>query len=99
MHGGVRHCVWAELLQPASHFIAREAGWERNVLGRWRGHNSTSYFVSSLRIDFNSCRRFGVVFGYVILRSPSESKTIWETIKRAFSLSSAGTNFQGGRWG
>ena len=32
----------------------------------------TVYFVSSLRMDFNSPRRFAVIFGYAILRSLSE---------------------------
>ena len=54
-----------------------------------------TYFVSSLRIDFNSWRLFGVVLGYAIFRSLSVSRTIRETIKRAFSLSSAGTTYQG----
>ena len=53
------------------------------------------YLTSSLRIDFNSRRRFAVVFGYAILSSLSVSRTIWETINRAFSLSSAGTTYQG----
>jgi hypothetical protein len=55
------------------------------------------YFASSLRIDFNSPRRFSVDFGYAILSSLSVSRTIWETIKRALSLSSAGTTYQGAR--
>jgi hypothetical protein len=53
--------------------------------------DSKRYFVSSLRIDFNSCRRFAVVLGYAIFSPLSVSRTIWETINRAFSLSSAGT--------
>lgn len=54
-----------------------------------------SHFRSSLRIDFNSCRRFGVVLGYAIFRSSNVSRTIRETISRAFSLSSEGTAYQG----
>ena len=55
------------------------------------------YFASSLRIDFNSPDRFGVVLGYVSLSSLNVSRTIWETTNRAFSLSSAGTTYQGAR--
>ncbi len=50
---------------------------------------------SRLRIDLNSRRRFAVVLGYAILSSLSASRTIWETTNRAFSLSSAGTTYQG----
>src|ERR1022692_4353816 len=64
-----------------------------------RGHNSKYYFASNLRIEFNSRRRFAVVLGYAILSSLSASRTIWETINRAFSLSSAGTTYQGGGLG
>jgi hypothetical protein len=53
------------------------------------------YFVSSLRIDFNSRQRFAVVLGYAIFSPLNASRTIWETINRAFSLSSAGTTYQG----
>jgi hypothetical protein len=53
------------------------------------------YLVSTLRIAFNSSMRFAVVLGYAIFRPLNVSRTIWETIKRAFSLSSAGTAYQG----
>jgi hypothetical protein len=36
-----------------------------------------------------------VVLGYAILSSPAHPSTICETISRAFSLSSAGTTYQG----
>lgn len=52
-------------------------------------------FQSSLRMACNSLRRFGVVFGYSIFRSWSDSRIIWEMMSRAFSLSSAGTTFHG----
>ena len=53
------------------------------------------HFDSCLRIDFNSRQRFGVVLGYAILSALNVSRRIWETINRAFSLSSAGTTYQG----
>ena len=53
------------------------------------------HFASVLRIDSNSRRRFALVFGYAILSSSNVSRTIWDTIRRAFSLSSAGTTYQG----
>ena len=53
------------------------------------------YLASCFRIESNSARLFSVVFGYVILRSLSASRTMPETIKRAFCLSSAGTTYQG----
>lgn len=43
----------------------------------------------------NSCRRFPVIFGYAILRSLSVSRTMRDTISRVFTLSSAGTEYQG----
>lgn len=58
-------------------------------------YRATERDVSSLRMAFNSCRRFSVVLGYAIFSSLSVSRTIWETISRAFSLSSAGTAYQG----
>ena len=36
--------------------------------------------MSSLRIDFNSARRFGVVLGYAIFSALNVSRTNWETI-------------------
>ncbi len=54
-----------------------------------------SYFASSLRMDCNSSRRFAVVLGLAIFNSLSPSRTMRETINRAFSLSSAGTTNQG----
>jgi hypothetical protein len=62
---------------------------------RIRKHNFDRYYASCLRIDFNSRWRFPVVFGYAILSSSNASITILETINRAFSLSSAGTMYQG----
>ena len=54
---------------------------------------------ASLRVVFVSLSipagASAVVLGYAILRSSSALRTIWETIKRAFSLSSAGTTYQG----
>ena len=52
-------------------------------------------FQSSSRMDFNSRRRFAVVLGYAILNPLSVSRTMRETIKRAFSLSSAGITNHG----
>src|SRR5664279_1422880 len=56
------------------------------------------YLQSCLRIDFNSLRRFGVVLGYAIFSSLNTSRIILETINLAFSLSSAGTTYQGACW-
>ena len=53
------------------------------------------YLTSNLRMAFNSCRRFAVVLGYARFNSLSLSRTICETINRTFSLSSAGTTYQG----
>ena len=58
-------------------------------------HSVTNHFTNSLRIDCSSRRRLAVVLGYASLRPLRASRTIPETIKRAFSLSSAGTAYQG----
>ena len=50
---------------------------------------------AALRIAFNSCRWLALILGYVILSSLNASRIIWETINRAFSLSSAGMTYQG----
>ncbi len=50
---------------------------------------------SVLRISSNSLRRCALVSGYAICKLLSVSTTIWETIKRAFFLSSAGIAYQG----
>jgi hypothetical protein len=61
MHRGVGHRVWSELFQPRPSFAAGEAGPKRNFLAV--GEAIHTYFMSSLRIAFNSARRFGVVLG------------------------------------
>jgi thioredoxin 2 len=53
------------------------------------------YFANCLRMDCSSARCLAVVLGYAIFSSLSASRTIAETIRRAFSLSSAGTAYQG----
>ena len=53
------------------------------------------HFASRLRMARSSFRRFASDLGYAIRRSLSASRTIWDTINRAFSLSSAGTTYQG----
>ncbi len=50
---------------------------------------------SCFRISFSSLLRFSVVFGYVSLSPRSASSMICETIRRALSLSSAGTTNHG----
>src|SRR5208282_5197306 len=65
----------------------QDVGIHRSLLG--------SHFASRSRIDSNSCRRSVLVVGLVISSPSSVSRTIRETISRAFSLSSAGTTYQG----
>ena len=77
----------------------------------WREHNNLFYipvteaqgsiqlsefhFASRVRINCNSRWRFASVLGKLILSPSSVSRTIRDTINRAFSLSSAGTTYQG----
>ena len=76
-------------------FLLEERNFEFLILS---SHVISSYIVfclqRSLRMDFNSRRRFALIFGYSIFRSPNVSRMIWETINRAFSLSSVGTTCQ-----
>jgi hypothetical protein len=51
--------------------------------------------ASCLAIDCRSWRRFALIFGYDIFSSVSSSIIIWDTIKRAVSLSCAGMAYQG----
>src|SRR6266702_2038911 len=54
------------------------------------------YSLSScVRISESSVRRFAVASGYRRSSFPSVSTIIWETMSRAFSLSSAGTIYHG----
>ena len=54
-----------------------------------------AHLASCLRIDSSSLRRALLVSGYANCIFSKVSRTIRETIKRAFSLSSAGTTYQG----
>src|SRR5439155_20554685 len=82
---------------PASPGWYQDTGIHRSLLdhGLLVPAHSNSHFVSRLRIESNSRRRLALVSGKAILSPSNVSRTIWDTINRAFSLSSAGTTYQG----
>ena len=53
------------------------------------------YSASCLRMDCSSRRRCALGLGYAIFIFLNVSTMIWDVIRRAFSLSSAGTTYQG----
>ena len=82
---------------PASghkHSSASE-GFEDSSTSPPRSVQSRSPFINRSRIDRSSFLRSALTSGYVISSPLRVSRMICETINRAFSLSSAGTTYQG----
>ena len=91
--GGGRHQT---LVRSLHHQLLRECKADSPTDRPLRDAHAASSLARRSRIFINSSRRRSPVSGNCICSELKVSRTIFEMIKRAFSLSSAGTMYQAG---